>query len=205
MENSITGFKISAGQKSLYLLQSNTPNFQYISHCAISMRGHLEIAGLKSAIENVIQRHEILRTQFPCLPGMNLPVQVINDFINLSIEESDLKNVDAATQAQQISEILKNSSSAKFDLAKSPLSQISIIHLSLIEHILIINLSSLCADTVSLKNIFQEISRYYSNYIRGIDTDAAEEILQYADFCEYQHQAIAEQETELENIKSYWQ
>jgi amino acid adenylation domain-containing protein len=205
MENSITGFKISAGQKSLYLLQSNTPNFQYISHCAISIRGHLEITVLKSAIENVIQRHEILRTQFPCLPGMNLPVQVINDFVNLSIAESDLKNVDTATQAQQISEILKNPSSVKFELAKSPLSQISIIHLSLVEHILIINLSSLCADTVSLKNIFQEISKYYSNYIRGIDIDTDEEILQYADFCEYQHQAIAEQETELANIKAYWQ
>ncbi|MTJ47693.1 non-ribosomal peptide synthetase/type I polyketide synthase [Dolichospermum sp. UHCC 0259] len=205
MENSMTGFKISSGQKSLYLLQSNNPNFQYISHCAISIRGNLKIAVLKSAIENVIQRHEILRTQFPCLPGMNLPVQVINDFINLSIEESDLTNVDTATQAQQISEILKNPNSVKFDLAKSPLSQISIIHLSLIEHILIINLSSLCADTVSLKNIFQEISKYYNNYVNDVDTDTAEEILQYADFCEYQHQAIAEQETELKNIQAYWQ
>ena len=199
----MSGFKISAGQKSLYLLQSHNPNFQYISHCAISIRGHLEIAVLKSAIENVIQRHEILRTEFPCLPGMNLPVQVINDFINLSIEESDLTNLDTATQAQQISEILKNPSSVKFDLAKSPLYEISIIHLSAVEHILIINLCSLCADTVSLKNIFQEISKYYNNYIDGIDT--ADEILQYADFCEYQHQAIAEQETELANIQAYWQ
>ncbi len=205
MKNSVTGFKISSEQKSLYLLQSNNPNFQYISHCAISIHGHLEIAVLKSAIKNVIQRHEILRTEFPCLPGMNLPVQVINDLVDMSIEEINLYNLDTATQLQQISVISKNTNSIKFDLAKSPLYQISIIHLSATEHILIINISSLCADTVSLKNIFQEISKYYNNYINGIDTDTADEILQYADFCEYQNQAIVEGEAELANIKSYWQ
>jgi amino acid adenylation domain-containing protein len=199
MENTINGFKISSQQKSLYLLQSHNPDFQYISHCAISIHGYLQTALLKSAIENIFQSHEILRTEFPCLSGMTLPVQIINDTVNLSIEEIDLSNLDANLQEQQILKILKNPISVNFDLAKLPLHQILIIHLSAIEHILIINLSSLCADTGSLKNIFREISNYYSN------SHTADEILQYADFCEYQYQVIAEQEAKLADIKAYWQ
>ena len=76
---SIEGFRLSPQQKRLWQLQEAGNNQPYRAHCAVLIEGNLNREILKSALQDVINRHEILRTTFRVLEGMNLPLQAIGD------------------------------------------------------------------------------------------------------------------------------
>ncbi|NEQ20724.1 MAG: hypothetical protein F6K28_16110, partial [Microcoleus sp. SIO2G3] len=90
MLKQIEGFQLSPQQKHLWQLQQfgDSP---YRSYCAVLIEGNLDIKTLKAAVEKIVDRHEILRTTYQCLPGMTIPLQAIadNDMAwNLSAELS---------------------------------------------------------------------------------------------------------------------
>ena len=78
MLEEMQGFRLSPQQKHLWQLQE-TDKLPYRSQCAVLIEGNLDISSLKLALEKVVNRHEILRTNFHCLPGMSIPFQVIRN------------------------------------------------------------------------------------------------------------------------------
>ncbi|HEY6802396.1 MAG TPA: amino acid adenylation domain-containing protein, partial [Pyrinomonadaceae bacterium] len=87
----IEGYRLSPQQKRLWLQRQESA-----LTCIVSLAGPLDKELLERAIERLIARHEILRTKFERLPGMELPVQVIdsssdNLVYTLDIERQELK------------------------------------------------------------------------------------------------------------------
>jgi hypothetical protein len=78
-EKALTGYRLSPQQRRLWALLQHGWNESYQAKCAVMIRGRLESHRLKSAAQNVIARHEILRTTFQRLPGMAIPMQVIEE------------------------------------------------------------------------------------------------------------------------------
>ena len=76
----IEGFQLSPQQKHLWLLCGRHGAAIYCSQCVVRIEGRLDKQILRQAIENVVQRHEILRTSFRTLPNMDMPVQVQSEF-----------------------------------------------------------------------------------------------------------------------------
>ncbi|MDZ4870858.1 MAG: hypothetical protein CLLPBCKN_000246 [Chroococcidiopsis cubana SAG 39.79] len=78
MQTQIHGFRLSPQQRRLWLLQKDSSVYQ--SYCAILLEGNLNQEILKAALHQVVNRHEILRTNFHTYNGvMKIPVQVISD------------------------------------------------------------------------------------------------------------------------------
>ncbi|HEY2499284.1 MAG TPA: hypothetical protein VGK24_19665, partial [Candidatus Angelobacter sp.] len=71
----VQGFYLSAQQKQVW--QAQRESRVQPSQCVLSLEGTLDVPRLRAAVERLVRRYEVLRTDFVCLPGMALPLQVI--------------------------------------------------------------------------------------------------------------------------------
>src|SRR5688572_7640510 len=92
-EGVLTGYRLAPQQRHLWALLLQGWNGAYQMKCAVTIKGQLESRHLKTAAENVIARHEILRTTFQCLPGMTIPMHVIEETCGISWQEDDLSGL----------------------------------------------------------------------------------------------------------------
>ena len=82
----IEGFRLSPQQQRLWQLIKEDGASRYCAHCAFMLDGELDVHTLQGAIQDVIARHEILRTRLETVPGMKLPLQIIDDHVNIAID-----------------------------------------------------------------------------------------------------------------------
>lgn len=199
MINEIEGFRLSPQQKQVWQLQQ-IDNFAYCCQGMVQIAGKCDSGILKTAIGTVIQRHEILRTTFPCLPGMTLPVQAIttgefhwHDPLDLSPCLPEDRDSKLAAYIQEIAQ-------QPFNWERGPLFHAAWVSLGVEESILIIRLPAVCADTQSLENLGSEIATAYRAICQG--ETLSDEPLQYADLAEWQNQLLESPETEMGS--DYW-
>jgi amino acid adenylation domain-containing protein len=196
----IEGFRLSPQQTHLWLLQQADRSLPYSAQSAIRIDGTLDTELLKAAVRNVVARHEILRTTFHCLPGTTIPVQVVDQRGIPSIDSHDLSGWDPPRQTAEIERLWQRAHRLPLDLEDGPLCRISLLTLSMDEHMLLVNLSSLCVDTVSLKNLVREISRSYSACLQRLKL--SDEPAQYADLAEWQNELLESDDTRTG--RDYW-
>lgn len=84
----INGFRLAPQQERLWSLLADGSSYR--AQCALLIEGNLDSNLLKAACQQLVDRHEILRTTFHRLPGMKLPVQVIAERGDLAWQEVDL-------------------------------------------------------------------------------------------------------------------
>ncbi|WP_236147178.1 non-ribosomal peptide synthetase [Scytonema millei] len=183
----IEGYRLSPQQKHLWLLQQSDRQ-TYRTQFALLIEGNLDIKVLEIALQKVVARHEILRTNFCCLPGMTIPLQVIGDRSTVSIQYEICK--DANIQKVFI-ERLKTS----LDLTQSSLLDISLINLSSRQDILLISLPSLCADRATIDNFVRELSHLYIACLD--DKELSDELTQYVDISEWQNELFEAEDTKV--------
>ncbi|MEH2406856.1 non-ribosomal peptide synthetase [Nostoc sp.] len=196
---SMEGFQLSPQQEHLWLLQQIDKSEAYRSNCAILIEGNLDINNLELALQDIVERHEILRTCFPCLPGMTLPVQVITNHKLKLDTKHNLSNLNIQQQEAKIEAISQQFNQRPFDYEHGSILQTSLITLSSEKHLLFLCLPALCGDNASLINLVEKIAILYS---KKSPDELSEEPLQYADFSEWQNQILEAEETALG--RTYW-
>ncbi|MBW4556599.1 MAG: amino acid adenylation domain-containing protein [Trichormus sp. ATA11-4-KO1] len=196
----ISGFRLSPQQKHLWLLQQNDLTAPYRVQCAVLITEKLKTDVLKTALQNVVNQYEILRTTFSFLPGMEIPLQVIVDNYNISLTEFNFTDLSWQEQESKIESLLTEIKTVHFNLENNPPFQAYIVSLSSEKYILILNLSALIADSSTLKYLINKISTSYSACLQG--QDISNEPIQYADIAEWQNELLDSEESELG--KEYW-
>ncbi|PSB00559.1 condensation domain-containing protein, partial [Merismopedia glauca] len=185
----IEGYDLSPQQKHLWQLQQSSSTIQpYRVQCAVEIKGNLDSILLKKTVEKVVAKHEILRTSFQLVPGLTFPLQVIGESkirwidrdINLNLEQT----YDCFREFP-------------FDLPSGEVLHCCLFSESSDRHILMLELSGLCADRLGLSNLIQEISYVYEG--GDISTDT----LQYADISAWQNDLLAAPEGQVG--RDYWQ
>ena len=197
---SIEGFRLSPQQKRLWLLQQAGHSQPYRAQCAVLIEGNLNTDTLESVIQKVVERHEILRTNFQDLPGMNLPLQVIADNSLPTIRYHNLKDLSLEEQEAKIEVLFQEESQLTFDFECGSVLDISLVSLSPDKHLLLACLPAMNADLVTLRNLVGEISRSYAASLHN--QELIDEPLQYVDIAEWQNELFEGQEAELG--KDYW-
>jgi amino acid adenylation domain-containing protein/thioester reductase-like protein len=198
-EKTINGFRLSPQQKRVWHLQKDS--LVYRAQAVLSIEGNLKSDVLKLALEQVINRHEILRTSFIKPPGIKTPIQKINAQGLLFWQEIDLSDRATQEQLNQVESLYQQERLNPWDFEQDSLLRSLLIKLSASKHILLLNLPTICADSYSIKNLVKEISQYYSTCLQGIETN--EEIVQYLQFSEWQNELL--EDTDAEVGKQYWQ
>src|SRR5205823_4492987 len=108
---SINGFRLSSHQRRLWM--SEDPE-ALCTQCAILVRGHVDSNALKSAIQHIVEKHEILRTVFSPVPGMKVPVQVVNS------QPSFLWKEESLDTASALDSVCARERQTKFQLDQGP-------------------------------------------------------------------------------------
>src|SRR5215216_520391 len=188
MKEIIEGLRLSPQQRHLWSLRQHDQALPYRTQAVVRIDGCLDVATLLAAIEQVVQQHEILRTTFCCLPGMTIPLQVINETIQPLVTVHYAEGWEEEKQAALIENLFSEMRRAPFDLKRGPLMQVALVTISGDRNIFLITLPAMNADTAGLRNLVEEISRNYLAVLSG--ECASGQPMQYADSSEWHNDLL---------------
>jgi amino acid adenylation domain-containing protein len=197
---SIEGFQISPQQKRLWLLQQKANHQPYRVQCAVLVEGNIVHSILEKTIHNVWAKYEILRTSFPTLAEMTVPLQVIGKKASIKFNYYDWHNLNTEIQQINIEALFQDYNKLYFDLKAGFTSQIDIIKKSENQYLLLIAISTICADRISLHHLLHDISVTYNTYLQ--EDELEDTPLQYADIAAWQNELLIGEEAEI--AKDYW-
>lgn len=193
----LEGFDISPQQRRIWLLQRHTDALY--ARVVLELQGDLDVGQARSAVKQLTDKHEILRTNFVRVPGRVFPVQVVHSALPPDWQEIDLEPLPTQAQSDRVREFLDERPASPLSLEKGSLVQAKLLRLSGQRHLLSLSLPSLCADTASLHTLVKELAAFYS----AEPADAGLEPLQYADLADWQNELLA-QENQGEAGHAYW-
>ena len=191
----------SLAQNRLWITWQLDPNSSaYTIPGALHLRGELDEDALRHSFQQLIQRHEALRTRFYERDGQAFQrVAASADFELPIIDLSDLPHAEREARAQQVRE---DQARSPFDLEKGPLLRVTLVRLDDEEHQLLVTLHHIIADGWSLNILIDEFSRLYAAAAQGQPLELPPLALQYADYGSWQRQWLAEGEGQRQ--LTYW-
>lgn len=202
MQQDLEGFRLSPQQRHLWQLQRLDGSSAYRADGEMAIAGLLQVERLKAAVQQVVERHEILHTRFQSLPGLALPVQVIADCTVEWRDDCELSGFAASEQTGQLEAVRSQFSQPAIDVAQVPVLRLQLIRQAGDRYRLLMQLPALCADSRTLKNLVQHISQTYAALTQNLPLPESAP-LQYADLAEWQHDLLESADTEAG--RTYWQ
>lgn len=197
-QDTIEGFWLAPQQKRLWAL--HTAHTAYQARCMVRLCGPLQPDRCEQALQQVVARHDILRTTFHLLPGMRLPVQVIAETVAVAWQYTNLQDLAPTAQAAQLATLYAAMDRQPFQLDRGPLLRATLVRLAASEHRLLLTLPALCADSLTLQSLVQDLSHAYAASLAGEVWDP--EPVQYVQFSEW-HNALLEGDTARQG-QAYW-
>jgi amino acid adenylation domain-containing protein len=189
----------SHGQRRLWVLQEMDPeSTAYNLPGALLLEGPLDIASLKSALQDLIGRHESLRTTF-AVRGDQV-CQLVHSTIRPYFEEFDLRSAsDPETAARQLAAA---NASQPFDLRQGPLLRVKLLRCAAEKHVLAYSLHHIISDDASNAVLVRELNILYSARVAGMSNPLPPLELQYRDFASWQNQELSS--PKAAEHRQYW-
>lgn len=190
---------LSFGQERLWFLEQLEPDSSFHNTPAVvRLTGQLDVIALEQSLNEIVRRHEVLRTSFTNVDGR--PEQVIAATVELKLPVSDLRELPE--NENEASRLIEEEARWHFDLGEAPLFRAQLLRLAEDEHVLIVNLHHIISDDWSLGILFREISSLYPAFANGHSSTLEELPIQYADYAAWQREWLRGET--LEKQLSYW-
>ncbi|BDI19846.1 hypothetical protein ANSO36C_56480 [Nostoc cf. commune SO-36] len=193
---------LSYSQTRLWFLDQFDPNSAFYNiPIALRLVGSLKVAALEESLQEIIHRHEALRTNFITVDGK--PSQIIQTETNWTVSVVDWKHLSTSEQQIASQQLAQQQAIQPFELATQALVRATLVVLSETEHILLMCMHHIVSDGWSMGVFVQELAALYSAYSQGQTSPLAPLPIQYADFALWQRQWL--QGDILQKQLSYWQ
>src|SRR6266542_1703099 len=164
---------LSYAQQRLWFLDQLEPNNSaYNVPIAVRLKGKLEVAALEASLNEIVRRHEALRTSFETIEGT--PIQVLSDEVELKLEVVDLRALAAAAGEQAVLREARAEAARGFDLATGPLLRARLLQLAEREQVLLVTMHHIVSDGWSLGVLVRELAALYGAYRSGKPSPLAE-------------------------------
>ncbi|MCT7982368.1 amino acid adenylation domain-containing protein [Laspinema sp. A4] len=192
---------LSFAQQRLWFLDRLVPNNPFYNMpAAVRLTGEVNLEVLEAAFNEIIRRHEGLRTVFPEVQGQG--VQEIQAHLPVPIHVLNLENLSSVEQEKQVERIITHEASRPFNLTTGPLLRISLIQLSPSGQLLMLNMHHIISDGWSIGVLIQELGILYSAFVQGKSSPLPTLEIQYADFAHWQRKWL--KGDILEQQLAYW-
>ena len=193
---------LSFAQQRLWFLDQLEPqNTAYNVWRAVRLGGTLNIETLERSLNDVVRRHEILRTSFPIIHGR--PVQSIVEAEQfLVLEVDDLSGIAPEDREAQSQALLAEAGQSHFDLAVGPLLRAKLLVLSDDEHILLLTMHHIVSDGWSLNILLQELGALYQSYVNAAPIRLPDLKIQYGDYSVWQREVLTGEGSDAK--LAYW-
>lgn len=180
---------LSFGQERLWFLYQMEPaNPFYNLNTAARLTGALDIDTLQRSINEIIRRHEILRTRYEIADGQ--PFGVVASDLKLAIEVTDLRGLPEADCESESSKISAGYFQRPFDLGQGPLIRASVLKLGERNHLLLLSIHHIVFDGWSIGILFRELATLYESYSVRKPSLLSDLHLQYSDFAHWQRERL---------------
>jgi amino acid adenylation domain-containing protein len=180
---------LSVAQQRLWFLEQLVPGTTiYTIPLAFQLKGMLNTTILEQSLNEIVRRHEALRTSFTIVDGH--PVQVIASTLQLKLAQIDLRGSFAEEQGAEVSGLIAREIAVPFDLRRGPLLRASLFQLEKQEHVLLLSMHHLISDGWSVGVFLYELAVLYQAYVQGKPSPLPDLSLQYADFAIWQRQRL---------------
>jgi amino acid adenylation domain-containing protein len=194
-------FPVSYAQQRLWFLDQLAPGNSFYNMCGtVRLQGGLDASLLERALNEVMRRHEILRTRFDLLEGE--PVQIVDPSLLIGLKRVDLTSLPAAGRLQAAVEIANNEVRQPFDLRRGPLLRASLIDLDRVDQVFVLVMHHIVGDAWSTGVLFGELDALLTAYRQGRSSPLPELGIQYADYAVWQREWL--QGEVLERELGYW-
>jgi acyl carrier protein len=191
----------SFAQSRLWFLDQLEPGCPFYNlPLAVRVGGRLDVRVLRESLNEIIKRHEVLRTTFAMVEGR--PVQLIAETLAISVPVVDLSELHEQARENEARRLTAVEVSQAFDLAKGPLMRVCVFEFGPYDHEVIITMHHIVTDGWSQGIFVRELTRLYESIVAGRPPVLPELPVQYADFASWQHEWL--HGPVLESQLSYW-
>ncbi len=184
---------LSFSQQRLWFLQQVLPPETaavYNGAVPVRLHGPLDADVLAACFNEVIRRHEVLRTAFRVVDGE--PAQIVLAELPFAIGRVDLRQMARVQQLVEAERIVEADARRPFDLEHPPLLRAQLIALADDEFVLLLNIHHIIFDGWSVGVLLSELSRLYAAFVHGDPSPLPALPLQYADFAIWQRRWLEE-------------
>ncbi len=197
-----SAFPLSFSQQRLWFLDQLEPGSPlYNIPSALRLSGRLDVQALERSLNEVIRRHETLRTTFAVQDGQ--PVQVIAAQGALPLPVVDLRSLPSTSREAEALRLATQEAGQPFDLSGGPLIRASLLRVAEEEYIIFLTMHHIISDGWSMGVLVREIIELYESFTIGHHSPLPELSLQYVDFAGWQRKWLSGKR--LEEQLQYWQ
>ncbi|WP_392535306.1 amino acid adenylation domain-containing protein [Nostoc sp. C117] len=222
-------FPVSFAQQRLWVLAQLEPdNPFYNMFKAVRLNGRIDIEVLERSLNEIIRRHEVLRTTFSAVEGT--PVQVIAPHATMKLSVVDLQGLSGQEQSEQLQCLATQDQLQPFDLSRGLLLRVTLVRLNnepqrhgehrerekdsqiwltqqgvqlnSESYALLLTMHHIIGDGWSMGVFIKELSSLYQAFLVGDSSPLPQLPIQYADFTIWQRQWL--QGKALQTSINYW-
>ncbi|HYG61206.1 MAG TPA: amino acid adenylation domain-containing protein, partial [Thermoanaerobaculia bacterium] len=181
------GLPLSFAQQRLWFLQQLAPESAFYNMpAALRLTGPLDEPALERSFDEIVGRHEALRTRFP-LRG-DRPEQVIDPPERRPLPVVDLLGLPAAVKEDEAARLSLLEARHAFDLACGPLLRTVLLRLEPESHLLLVDMHHVVSDGWSIAVLYQDFAALYGAFAAGRPSPLPPLPVQYADFTLWQRE-----------------
>ena len=194
-----TALPLSYAQQRLWFLaQLGLSRHAYHVLEAVRLRGTLQVAALEQSLQEIVRRHEVLRTTFADVEACHARS---SDRLCLPLPVVELREVPEPEREARLG-ALARAEAQRPDLTQGPLIRATLVRLAAAEHVLLLSMHHIVFDGWSHGVFWRELSVLYEAYSTGKPAPLPELSIQYADFAHWQQQWL--QGDRLATHLAYW-
>jgi amino acid adenylation domain-containing protein len=169
------------------------------------LRGPLDARALERSLQEIVARHEVLRTSYPAVDGRPVqriaPLPLLPALVLPLVDLSSLEALAPDTAGAETARLEREEARRPFDLTAGPVLRAALLRRSPEEHDLLLTLHHITADGWSLEILARELSGLYRVLLRGDEPSLPALPVQYADFAVWQRERLR---SEREPLLAWW-
>jgi natural product biosynthesis luciferase-like monooxygenase protein len=191
---------LSFAQHRIWFLHQLEPGSHYNDHFDLRLTGPVDVAALERAINEIIRRHETLRSTFT--KGDSGPVLQILPELTIKLDVTDISSLPVQAQEQQAIHIAVRDCRQPFDLENGPLFRASLVRLAPEDHLLVLTFDHIVIDGWSHGVFLSEMTALYEAFLAGKPSPLPQLAIQYTDFADWQQKWFKGEN--IEPHLAYW-
>lgn len=192
---------LSFAQQRLWFFDQLAPGNPFYNIAAgVRLTGELNRGALERSFDEIVRRHQTLRTVFEIIDSQ--PVQRVTPNRGIRLAQIDLADLSDVQREAEVQHLAVDEARRHFDLRSGPLLRVILLRLGEREHVVLLTMHHIISDGWSMNVLIRELVTLYESFAAGKPSPLPELPVQYADFAAWQREWL--QGEVLETQLAYW-
>ncbi|WP_167488528.1 non-ribosomal peptide synthetase [Nocardia terpenica] len=177
----------SYGQERLWLLdQLEGETHAYNTVAAVRLRGRLDTGAFSAALDDLVERHETLRTRFTLNDGSVHQVVEAVGTVTMPLDVIDVGSDLPGAAENHWQRCIDDAAGSRFDLSRAPLEKATLVRIAADDHVFVLTVHHIVADAWGMQVLIRDVVALYQARNQGIPSSLEPLRVQYADWASWQ-------------------